>query len=39
LRAIELGVFEAGAEAFLTKPCLPEDLELKIRELLGTARP
>jgi two-component system cell cycle response regulator DivK len=36
--AIEQGVLEAGAEVFLTKPCLPEDLELKIRELLGTAR-
>jgi CheY-like chemotaxis protein len=33
-RAIEHGALEAGAAAFLTKPCLPEDLELKIRELL-----
>lgn len=33
-RAIEQGALEAGADAFLTKPCLPEDLELKIRELL-----
>jgi two-component system, cell cycle response regulator DivK len=32
-RAIEQGALEAGADAFLTKPCLPEDLELKIREL------
>ena len=34
-RAIEQGALEAGADAFLTKPCLPEDLELKIRGLLG----
>jgi CheY-like chemotaxis protein len=34
-RAIEQGALEAGADAFLTKPCLPEDLELKIRALLG----
>ena len=33
-RAIEHGALEAGADAFLTKPCLPEDLELKIRALL-----
>ena len=32
--AIEQGALEAGADAFLTKPCLPEDLELKIRALL-----
>jgi CheY-like chemotaxis protein len=34
-RAIEQGALEAGANVFLTKPCLPEDLELKIRELLS----
>ncbi len=34
-RAIEQGALEAGADAFLTKPCLPEDLELRIRALLG----
>jgi two-component system cell cycle response regulator DivK len=33
-RAIEQGVLEAGASVFLTKPCLPEDLELQIRQLL-----
>lgn len=33
-RAIEQGALEAGAEVFLTKPCLPEDLEARIRELL-----
>jgi two-component system, cell cycle response regulator DivK len=38
-RAIEQGALEAGAAAFLTKPCLPEDLELKIRELLGPSGP
>ncbi len=34
-RAIEQGALEAGADAFLTKPCLPEDLERKIRDLLS----
>lgn len=34
-RAIEQGALEAGADAFLTKPCLPEDLELRIRDLLA----
>jgi two-component system cell cycle response regulator DivK len=34
-RAIERGALEAGASAFLTKPCLPEDLEAQIRRLLG----
>ena len=33
-RAIEHGALEAGAEVFLTKPCLPEDLEGRIRALL-----
>ena len=33
-RAIEQGALEAGAEVFLTKPCLPEDLEARIRQLL-----
>jgi two-component system cell cycle response regulator DivK len=33
-RAIEQGVLEAGAAMFLTKPCLPEDLEVQIRQLL-----
>jgi CheY-like chemotaxis protein len=35
-RAIEHGALEAGADVFLTKPCLPEDLESKIRGLLPT---
>jgi two-component system, cell cycle response regulator DivK len=34
-RAIEQGALEAGADVFLTKPCLPEDLELRIRDLLA----
>jgi CheY-like chemotaxis protein len=33
-RAIEQGALEAGADVFLTKPCLPEDLETKIRGML-----
>jgi two-component system cell cycle response regulator DivK len=33
-RAIEQGALEAGAEVFLTKPCLPEELEGRIRSLL-----
>ena len=37
-RAIEHGVLESGADVFLTKPCLPEDLETHVRRLLG-ARP
>jgi CheY-like chemotaxis protein len=33
-RAIQQGALEAGADVFLTKPCLPEDLERHIRALL-----
>jgi two-component system, cell cycle response regulator DivK len=32
-RAIQQGALEAGAEVFLTKPCLPEDLERHVRAL------
>lgn len=32
--AIDGGALEAGADIFLTKPCLPEDLETHVRELL-----
>ena len=34
-RAIQQGALEAGADVFLTKPCLPEDLERHVRGLLG----
>jgi two-component system, cell cycle response regulator DivK len=34
-RAIEQGALEAGADVFLTKPCLPEELEVRIRSLVG----
>jgi len=33
-KAIQQGALEAGADAFLTKPCLPESLEQQIRKLL-----
>jgi CheY-like chemotaxis protein len=33
-KAIQQGALEAGADAFLTKPCLPEDLAQQIRTLL-----
>ena len=34
-QAINKDVLEAGVEVFLTKPCLPEELERRIRQLLG----
>lgn len=34
-RAIQQGALEAGADVFLTKPCLPEDLERHVQNLLG----
>jgi len=35
------GALDAGCDAFVTKPCLPEDLEKEIRKMLdaGTAKP
>jgi CheY-like chemotaxis protein len=33
-RAIERGALEAGVTVFLTKPCLPEDLETHVRRQL-----
>jgi len=36
-KAIQQGALEAGADAFLTKPCLPEILEQQIRKLLTSA--
>ena len=35
MHAIERGALEAGADGFLTKPCLPEDLETHVRRLLS----
>ena len=35
MRAIQDGALAAGADAFLTKPCLPEDLEQQVQRLLG----
>lgn len=37
-RAIQQGALEAGADVFLTKPCLPEDLEQHVRALLTPGR-
>jgi two-component system, cell cycle response regulator DivK len=33
--AIQQGALEAGASVFLTKPCLPEDVEQHVRRLLS----
>ena len=37
-RAIQQGALEAGADVFLTKPCLPEDLERSVRDMLSRNR-
>ena len=37
-RAIHDGALEAGADAFVTKPCLPEDLEHQVRRVIGASR-
>ena len=34
MRAVQDGALEAGADGFLTKPCLPDDLEQHVRRLL-----
>ena len=31
------GAIEAGCDAFVTKPCVPSDLEARVRELLARA--
>jgi len=36
LGAVRGGALEAGATAFLTKPCLPDDLEQHVRRVLTT---
>jgi two-component system, cell cycle response regulator DivK len=35
-KSVERGAIEAGANLFLTKPCLPEVLEHRVRDLLQT---
>ena len=37
-KAIEQGALEAGADVFLTKPCLPEDLATHVQRLLDRRR-
>jgi two-component system, cell cycle response regulator DivK len=34
-RAIQQGALEMGVDVFLTKPCLPEDLEVHVRRLIA----
>jgi CheY-like chemotaxis protein len=34
-KAIQQGALEGGVDVFLTKPCLPEDLEGHVRRLLS----
>jgi len=38
-RAIRDGALEAGVTVFLTKPCLPEDLEAAVRRLIPRPDP
>lgn len=39
-KAIQRGALENGVDVLLTKPCLPEDLEQRIRQLLsGGSKP
>ena len=33
------GALDAGCDAFVTKPCLPEDLEKEIRSMLDSGKP
>jgi two-component system cell cycle response regulator DivK len=32
------GARKAGCDSFVTKPCLPDDLVVEVRRMLGTAR-
>jgi len=34
MRAVQAGALDGSADSFLTKPCLPEDLEQHLRQLL-----
>lgn len=36
-RAIQDGALEAGADGFLTKPCLPEDLAQEVQRLVDSS--
>jgi len=38
-RAVDEGLFKMGIDVFLTKPCLPEDLEGHVRRLLEERQP
>jgi two-component system cell cycle response regulator DivK len=38
-RAVDRGALDAGAVAFLTKPCLPDDLENHVRRVLDSSPP
>ena len=38
-KAIERRALEAGVDVFLTKPCLPEDLEAHVRCIIGVEEP
>lgn len=38
-RAVDRDAIHAGADVFLTKPCLPEDLEHHVRHLADRPRP
>ncbi len=35
LKAVQQGALQAGVDGFLTKPCLPEELEQHVQQLIG----